>query len=167
MKKMNFQLKEKLRHDTVRFGLVIILFFVVSLAFMFVRYAERGNTDDPAIRQGDVVAYVGEGNLYRAYFKEPFESALVFYRDGTVFSFTTHDSYIINIPPEYVYDYLVKQKNKPINEVLFIVHNHDRPASFSTGDKDFYHYMKAKGFNGYFIIYYTFSGRIKILEEGE
>ena len=29
------------------------------------------------------------------------------------------------------------------------------------------YYMKAKGFNGYFIIYYTFSGRVRIWDEGE
>jgi len=159
--------KDKLPNDAAIISLGCIVLLATALVLIYLPYDIIEKTDSISLQQEGVALYISTGNLYKGFFSEPCETALFIFRDGTFFTFTTQDRDRINAPPAQIYDYLVNKNKQSISDAVFIIHHHSAPALFSDGDKRFYQYMKDKGFHGYFIIYYTFSGKVRIWEEGE
>lgn len=114
----------------------------------------------PALLLFGQTVYIKKGNLFKEFFREPFESAVFIFKDGTFYVFSTHHEIGIFYPVAYILDYF-KKNGKDMKDVAIIVHNHQEPTPFSPGNNTVYHYLKNRGFNGLFIIYYPFSGKIR------
>jgi len=102
--------------------------------------------------------YGTEGNLWLTMFREPFETVVFLFRDGSVVTFSTHDAATIDAPISMLVDYL-KKSGRSLKDCLIVVHNHFTPAGFTMGDESSYGYLKFRGFRGVFGIYYTATGR--------
>ena len=102
--------------------------------------------------------YGTEGNLWLTMFREPFETVVFLFRDGSVVTFSTHDASTIDAPISMLVDYL-KKSGRSLKDCLIVVHNHFTPAGFTMGDESSYAYLKFRGFRGVFGIYYTATGR--------
>lgn len=108
--------------------------------------------------------FCGEGSLCAAMFKEPFETVIFFFRDGSFLTYSTRDDKLIDAPISFIYD-AVLETGRSIADCLLVVHNHFSPMGFSPGDQRSYEYLKAKGFHGVFGIYYPATGRFVGVEE--
>ena len=110
------------------------------------------------------IIHATKTNLFLWAFKEPIEKLVVFCNDGELLIFTNEYVEGVVMKPWTLQEYL-KKKDKRLEDILFITHNHLRPNSFSEGDYRFYNWLKDKGFKGKFIVYYNYDGKIKEIEK--
>lgn len=131
------------------FLLLILMFFVFNAILH--PYAET--------------VYITKGNIYKGFFKEPFETAIFIFRDsennedGDFVTFSTHHEKMINVEAWAVVDYL-KKDGKDIKDCEKILHNHSTPMPFTPGNDKFERAIRALGFEGKFGIFYTFNGKV-------
>jgi len=109
------------------------------------------------------IIHATQTNLFLWAFKESIEKLVVFCNDGELLIFTNEYVEGVVIKPWTLQEYL-KKKNKRLEDILFISHNHLWPNSFSEGDYRFYYWLKDNGFKGKFIIYYNYDGKIREME---
>ena len=97
-------------------------------------------------------------NMWEGAFTEPFEIAYFLFKDGTIVQFTNFLEFAIFFPPNL--EEFFEVNGLKIEDLLVVVHNHLTPTRFSPADIGTYHYLKNRGFNGLFGIYYPFSKKI-------
>ena len=110
------------------------------------------------------IIHVIKTNLFQWTFKEPVEKLLIFCSDGELLILTNQYVEGVVAKPWSIKEYLEKN-NKALKDILFITHNHILPTKFSDGDYRFYRWLKNNGFEGEFIIYYHYDGKIKRIEK--
>ena len=108
---------------------------------------------------------VQEFHVFDYFMLQPPEVLLIFFKDGTVYAFTTNDEYRVAIEAHLLISWL-DNKGHPIEGALLIIHSHPNPAPFSQEDMGVYYILRHHGFRGYYAIYYPFSGKTKYLEKG-
>jgi len=108
--------------------------------------------------------YITQGNIYKGFFTEPFETLLIVFKDGDFITFSSHHAYWITMSFGWLGDFL-KKNNKKIKDIKIIIHNHLIPTRFTEGNKYFYRKFKEAGFQGLFCIYYPATEMVKILED--
>jgi hypothetical protein len=107
---------------------------------------------------------ITSGNVFKSFFREPFESVVFIFRDGTFLTYSTQHDKAIEVPISWIAENIV-QNGHSIPAILLCVHNHFTPVGFTPGDKDSYRYLRGRGFRGIFAIYYTVSGKLRTMEE--
>jgi len=106
-----------------------------------------------------VAGYVKAGNIFASFFKEPVETILFIFKDGTYIAFTSLDEDFIAIPANAIVDFIA-ERHESLADAVFIVHNHRIPSPFSESDNRTYQYFKDRGFVGLYMIYFTGSGKV-------
>ena len=106
------------------------------------------------------VVNIGEGSLCKLIFREPFESVVFLFRDGSFVVFSTGHDKAIAVPASWLLDY-IRETGRDIKDCLLVVHNHFAPTGFSESDLQTWHYLVRNGFTGVFGIYYPASGRFR------
>lgn len=101
--------------------------------------------------------YIKKFNLFEQIYKEPIETALLVFRNGDSYTFTTNEDSRTAIS----IDYLERIEKKKIKDLALVVHNHWTPAPFSESNNRLYFRLKRKGFKGLFGIYYPVHKKIK------
>ena len=104
--------------------------------------------------------YIKYFSVFEDLFKEPFETLVVLFDDWSGIAITTQDADRVDVPEARVVEE-IKACGKELENVFAIVHNHQAPFGFSPQNHHFYHYLKDRGFDGVFLIYYPFSGKVK------
>ena len=143
-------------------GFVVAGVFIFAWAWVAVRDNARvvAATSDPP-----TIAYVYQGNIYAAMFKEPYEILYFLMDDGEFFGFTTQEDSWVRGTPSLVIQYLEKAGYK-IGDIGMCIHNHFGPAAFSMEDRKFYYFLKSQGFVGAYGIFYTATGKCRWWDEG-
>lgn len=118
---------------------------------------------DGTIPQDPLTLYQTEWNIYASMFKEPFETAVFMFKDGTILTYSTHEASRVGVAAQTIVEW-TKKSGKNIKDCLLVVHNHFSPAGFTDSDRYTYNYLKNKGFKGVFGIYYTATGMFQAIE---
>ena len=142
-------------YDPEETSRIIGLLFVIVIIYLLVFNA--------LVNPAETV-YIKEGNVYKGFFTEPFETMLFIFKNGDFIAFTNQYEKKVHLPIGYLEEYLKKQ-NKKIEDIVIAIHNHNIPARFSPKNNKYYHQLKWKGFKGYFCIYYPFDGKVRILKD--
>jgi len=141
--------------------LITTLLFI-CLALLLSTQADRSQSASSSFTSASVS--VTAGSVISGFFREPFETAVFIFRDGSFLTFSTNDDKAVSVPISWVVE-SIQNSGRVASDIILCVHNHFSPAGFTTGDLDAYHYLKGKGFRGVFGIYYTASGRFREFEE--
>jgi hypothetical protein len=150
----------------MRYALAAIFFLIILAAFAFFNLIMQQDSQGPisSVAAPPTLAYVESGNIFSAFFKEPFERVVLLARDGTFYAFTTQDENAIAVYPEQIYKHLLKQGTEA-KDLVIIIHNHWYPDKFSPGDLCFYRYFVKRGFQGSFCIFYSYSRHVLVKED--
>lgn len=152
-----------MRRATVNVLTVTIVAFMLGVAFFAPpAQVDRPVTADIGFSLGVGPIYVETFDLARQFMTEPFESAVIVFTDLSGFRITTQDALSINVPVTTLED-LVRQRGKTPADIAIIIHNHLLIGGFSDGDKAVARYFQARGFRGYFAIYYPHNGKVRLL----
>ena len=109
---------------------------------------------------------IREGSLkWDQFFDEPYEIMVFVFKDQTWISFDTQEEHRVNLHPSTMIS-IIRDKGKSIEDVATVIHNHPIPTSFSIGNNFVFRYLKAEGFDGFFMIYYPFSEKTRIKKDG-
>jgi hypothetical protein len=120
--------------------------------------------------QSDIAVFASEsvsvtgGSIISGFFREPFETAVFIFRDGSFLTFSTNDDKAVSVPISWVTE-SIENTGRAVSDIILCVHNHFSPSGFTPGDTDAYRYLRDKGFRGVFGIYYTATGRFREFEE--
>jgi len=139
--------------EAKRFALILGLWLLVY----FLLYTALVNPISESV-------YIKTGNIYKGFFKEPFETILFIFKDGDFFTFTNQYADEIHLPIGYLEEFLKKQ-GKKIEDIEIVIHNHNTPNNFSLPNHQYYYRLKKRGFNGKFKIYYPFNGLVRDYKE--
>jgi len=142
---------------------IVFIFIILVVSLLIFNAMLKGDGTKAKVAVADII-YIKEGNIYKGFFTEPFETLLLIFKDGTVFALSTHHAHSIQIHFGWLCDFL-KRKGKTIEDLIIAIHNHSIPASFTEGNMFYYHKLREAGFTGLFCIYYTFSGKVRVYEE--
>jgi hypothetical protein len=151
----------------VLFGFILV--GVVAASLLFWQYQkkvvllETFDGFDGTFQESQTL-YISQGSIYSTFFKEPFETVVFIFPDGSFSSYSTHDDGKISASINTIVESLEKS-GKRIVDCEKVVHNHFTPIGFTEADKRTYGFLKAKGFHGVFAIYYTVTGKFLILEK--
>ena len=141
--------------------LITTLLFI-CLALLLSTQADRSQSASSSFTSESVS--VTTGSVISGFFREPFETAVFIFRDGSFLTFSTSDDRAVSVPISWVTE-SIENTGRAVSDIILCVHNHFSPIGFTPGDKDAYHYLRGKGFRGVFGIYYTASGRFREFEE--
>lgn len=141
--------------------LITTLLFI-CLALLLSTQADRSQSASSSFTSASVS--VTAGSVISGFFREPFETAVFIFRDGSFLTFSTNDDKAVSVPISWVTE-IVQETGRPISDIILCVHNHFSPSGFTTGDKAAYYYLRGKGFRGVFGIYYTANGKFREFEE--
>lgn len=150
--------------DEMKYALAGVLLLVCLGAFAVFNLITQPESADISAGPLPQTVYAKTGNIFDAFFTEPFETMVILARDGTFYTFTTQYDRTIAIPPSYIHEYLLKQNIEP-KDISIIIHNHPAPSGFSDADNVFFRYFKRQGFQGSFCIYYPFSKSVLVKED--
>jgi hypothetical protein len=147
--------------------LITIVLFKVFPAkeeplFLLSDNAEHASFDG-TLPQDPLTLYQSEWNIYAAMFKEPFETAMFLFSDGSVMTFSTHEVNRVGVATQTIIEW-IKKMGKNIGDCVVVAHNHFTPAGFTDSDRYTYNYLKSAGFKGVFGIYYTATGIFQAIE---
>jgi len=134
---------------------VMGFFFVVTIVYLLIF--------NSLLSPGETV-YVKEGNIYKGFFTEPFETIVFIFKNGDCLAFTNRYESRVYLPIGYLENFL-KKRNKKIEDIEIAIHNHGTPSNFSPKNYRYYRGLKARGFKGIFKIYYPFDGRARNIED--
>lgn len=148
----------------------IILLTCAAGGVLFKFYEARGDAREAsavfdgiaAMGAGSVV--MDEGSILAGFFREPFETVVFIFRDGSFLTFSTGHDKLVDFPISWMVESIVKS-GRAVSGAILCAHNHFSPVGFTAGDRDSYRYLRGKGFNGVFGIFYTASGRFREMEE--
>lgn len=104
------------------------------------------------------------GSVLSGFFREPFETVVFIFRDGSFLTFSTNDEKSVAAPTSWLVE-SIQKTGRVVPGIVFCVHNHFSPLGFTPGDRDAYRYLKGKGFRGVFGIYYTATGKFREIGE--
>ena len=105
------------------------------------------------------IVYIGESNIFDGSFKQPFEILYLVFYNGDCLSFSTYQKSAIPISAGSL-NYLLEGRNRKLEDVAIMVHNHLAMPRFSDGNYIFLKRLRGLGFKGSFCIYVTSSGRV-------
>ena len=143
-----------------KYLLTTILF--ICLALLLSSPADRRQSAFSSFTAESVSVTVG--SVISGFFREPFETVVFIFRDGSFLAFSTSDDKAVSAPISWVTE-SIQKSGRSAADIILCVHNHFSPVGFTPGDIDAYEYLKGKGFRGVFGIYYTASGRFREFEE--
>jgi len=141
--------------------LITTLLFI-CLALLLSTQAERSQSAFSSFTSESVS--VTGGSVISGFFREPFETAVFIFRDGSFLTFSTKDDKAVSVPISWVTE-SIENTGRAVSDIILCVHNHFSPSGFTTGDKDAYYYLRGKGFRGVFGIFYTANGKFREIEE--
>jgi hypothetical protein len=141
--------------------LITTLLFI-CLALLLSTQAERSQSAFSSFTS-EAVSVTG-GSVISGFFREPFETAVFIFRDGSFLTFSTNDDRAVSVPISWVSE-SIQKSGHAVSDIILCVHNHFSPIGFTSGDMDAYRYLKGKGFRGVFGIYYTANGKFREFEE--
>jgi len=141
--------------------LITTLLFI-CLALLLSTQAERSQSAFSSFTSASVS--VTTGSVIFGFFREPFETAVFIFRDGSFLTFSTNDDKAVSVPISWVTE-SIENTGRAVSDIILCVHNHFSPSGFTPGDTDAYRYLRDKGFRGVFGIYYTATGRFREFEE--
>lgn len=144
-----------------KYLLTTLLF--IFLALLLSAPAEKGQSVFTEF--GSESVSVTGGSVISGFFREPFETAVFIFRDGSFLTFSTSDDKFISVPISWVVE-SIEKTGRTAPDIILCVHNHFSPIGFTSGDRDAYYYLRGKGFRGVFGIYYTASGKFREMGEG-
>ena len=109
---------------------------------------------------------LGDYNFWQELFKEPIERMFIIMKDGRTFKHDNSDEKKIYISAGELEETL-KNLEKPykIKDIAIIIHNHFIEYKFSPDDEKFYWDLKARGFNGLFLLYCHRTNKTYCLED--
>ena len=141
--------------------LITTLLFI-CLALLLSTQADRSQSASSSFTSASVS--VTAGSVISGFFREPFETAVFIFRDGSFLTFSTNDDKAVSVPISWVTE-SIENTGRAVSDIILCVHNHFSPSGFTPGDTDAYRYLRDKGFRGVFGIYYTATGRFREFEE--
>jgi hypothetical protein len=142
---------------------IITVLLFIGLALIPGQLAERGNSVFAEFASSSVS--VTGGSVLPGFFREPFETVVFIFRDGSFLTFSTSDSTRVGVPISWVVE-SIEGTGRAVSDSILCVHNHFIPVGFSPVDRESDSYLRGKGFRGVFGIYYTTNGKFREIEEG-
>jgi len=157
-------------------GQLVIFFVLLAACILFLAPNPQKNTQREVILETQVpnfgsydeeghhiLFYIEGGNIYDGYqinFKEPFEILYFLFDYGYVIRVTNQDPIrVTGYSPEQII-LIAKRFGLTIKNLHTIIHSHLYPSNFSKNDIDRYNEFVEVGFEGKFLIFFTFSKRI-------
>ena len=104
---------------------------------------------------GQSPLYVGEGYAWKGLSKEPVEVIMMMFVNGHVYTFTLNSE----TSTVFSVEYLTKTKKEKISDLVFCIHNHLFPGTFSEADIKSYYRLKENGFRGFYLLLWP-GGRV-------
>jgi len=141
---------------------IITALLFICLALLLIAPAGKR---DPAVSSfiSESVSITG-GSIIKGFFREPFETVVFIFRDGSFLTFSTNDDKSVSVPISWVIT-SIQRSGRAVSDIILCVHNHFSPSGFTPGDVDAYRYLTGRGFWGVFGIYYPVSGKFREIEE--
>ena len=119
---------------------------------------EKDNPASSAFSSESVT--VTQGDVISGFFREPFETIVFIFRDGSFLTFSTNDDNAVGVPISWVTG-MIEKTGRSISDIILCVHNHFQPSGFTSPDVGSYRYLRGKGFRGVFGIFYTATGTFR------